>query len=454
MTTMNLTGVDTAWLMMETPDTPLHVGVLAIFRKPASAAEDYISRLAGHFAADTGIVAPWNYHLANPRRHSVSPHLIEDPDVELDYHFRRWALPQPGDERELGRMVSRLHSGALDLTRPLWEYHIIEGLERGRFAVYLKVHHALVGDVNALPLLFGHLSARSSRRLPRPLWCYPLPVANEAERGFGPGTLLALGSAGIEMLRNFLSRRAPGKLTIPLRAPRSTLNRRINHRRRVATQQFETARINALAEATDSTPNELLTYLCGSALRRFFKEYNALPDESLVGVMPVSLQENSEQSPGNAIAGIRVELGTHIGDPLARLEAVKVAIARVRAERASLPRDAVVPYTLLRAAPLLASQLPLVGGIFPVLFNLGVSGTSGPDSMRYLGDARLDAVYPLGYLLQYVALSIDCVSYAGTFNISFTGARDTLPHLQRMAVYFGRAVADLEEIVMAEGGVQ
>ena len=202
-----------------------------------------------------------------------------------------------------------------------------------------------------------------------------------------------------------------------------------------------------MAEATDSTLNEILAYLCGSSLRRFFKEYNALPEESLIAALPVSLQERGERLPGNAIAGIRVALGTQVGDPLARLEAVKASMQAVREDRASLPDESVTAYVMMRAAPLFASQMPGVGRFVPPLFNLAVSNTPGPDKPQYFNGARLEAIYPLGQLMQFSALSIDCVSYAGTLNIGFTGARDTLPHLQRMAIYLGKAMNDLEELV-------
>jgi diacylglycerol O-acyltransferase len=104
---------------------------------------------------------------------------------------------------------------------------------------------------------------------------------------------------------------------------------------------------------------------------------------------------------------------------------------------------------LLRASPLFASQLPGVGRFVPPLFNLKVSNTQGSDVPLYWEGARLDAVYPISQLLQHVALSIDCVNYAGTLNIGFTGARDTLPHLQRLAVYLGQALNELEQVVQS-----
>ncbi|MEZ5567419.1 MAG: WSD1 family O-acyltransferase [Halioglobus sp.] len=253
-----------------------------------------------------------------------------------------------------------------------------------------------------------------------------------------------LRRSGAGLMRNLLRRDARSHYLLPRGTPRSTLNRRINSQRRFATQQFSQARIERLAEAADTTLSAVLAYLCGSSLRRFFKEYNALPEASLIAALPVSLQERSETLPGNAIAGLRVPLATDIGDPLERLRVVKDAIAEVRADRESLPDVAATPYVLLRSAPLYMSQMPGMGRLVPPLFNLSVSSTPGPDSPRYCHGARLESIYPLGPLMQYNALSIDCVSYAGTLNIGFTGARDTLPHLQRLAVYTGKAVEDLE----------
>ncbi len=447
MTELTLTAADAAWLMMESPDTPMHLGVLAVFRKPRQPPEDYISRMAEQFAAGTELAAPWNCRLAGLVKPWLVPRLVPDPKVDLEYHFRRSALPEPGDERELGRIVSRLHSNPLDLTRPLWEFHLIEGLERDRFAFYLKIHHALVRDVNAVPLMLSHLGRSARRRSAPPLWTLPLPAARGSESAFRPGALLCVARNGLGQLRGALGRDTSGGPLLPFAAPRSTLNRRINHQRRFATQQFRTARIAALAEATGSTLNELLAYLCASTLRRFFKEYNALPDESLVGIVPLTSQGGGDAEVGSAIAGIRVPLATHIGDPGKRLAAVKAAMAQVRAERESLPEDAMVSYALLRSVPMFASQAPVIGRLVPPLFNLKVSSSEGPAERLYFAGARLEAVYPMSQLLQYSALSIDCVSYAGTLNIGITGARDTLPHLQRLAVYLGRAVSDLEELV-------
>ncbi len=449
-----LKPLDAVWLMLETADTPMHVGVLAIFQLPAKAGAGFLPGLADGMR-EVAPVSPWNCQLSR----SLRAEMVESEDFDIDYHFRRSALPAPGGERELGRMVSRLHSNPLDRHRPLWEFHLIEGLERNRFAFYVKIHHALVESVNGVPAVLDSLSSSSRARNFQPIWARPLAAAAGGEDLAGdvdwpgvPESLEAVGAFGkatLGMLRGAIQPGERNSFLFPRGTPRSTLNRHINSQRRFATQQYDQKRIRKLADETDSTVNEILTYLCGSSLRRFFKEYNALPDESLIGVMPVSLKERSEHIAGNAIAGLRLPLGTHIGDPLARLEAVKTAMHKVREDRASLPEAAVTSYVMTRALPLYASQLAGVGQFVPPLFNLVVSNTQGSDKPLYCEGARLEAVYPVNQLLQYSALSIGCVNYAGTFNIGFTGARDTLPHLQRMAVYFGSALEDLEELVAA-----
>ena len=459
---MLLKPLDAVWLLMESSQTPMHVGVLAVFRLPARASRNYLGSLAGKLSGAEP-VAPWNLRLADTSVGLLGQRLVEETDFDIDYHFRHLALPAPGGERELGVAVSRMHSQALDRNRPLWEFHLIEGLERNRFAIYFKVHHALVNDVTGVPLILSWLAEKPQTRPPTPPWAIPRDASGPAAPGQagsddaqGPlaNPLAALNTvrrAGVGLLRNSFQRDTQSGYLLPRGAPRSTLNRRINSQRRFATQQFSRARIERLAEKADTTLSTILAYLCGSSLRRFFKEYNALPHESLIAALPVSLQERSETLSGNAIAGLRVPLGTHLGDPLHRLAVLKSAIAAVRKDRESLPAVAVTPYVLLRSTPLYMSQLPAVGALVPPLFNLTVTSTPGPDEPRYCQGARLEAVYPLGQLMQYNALSIDCVSYAGTLNIGFTGARDTLPHLQRLAVYTGKAVEELEGLLNLTG---
>ena len=111
------------------------------------------------------VVAPWNLKLSHPRMlFRPDQSWVVDDNFDIDYHVRRSALASPGDERELGILVSRLHSQTIDFTRPPWELHFIEGLEDGRFAIYMKIHHSLVDGYTGNKILERSMSTDPSLR--------------------------------------------------------------------------------------------------------------------------------------------------------------------------------------------------------------------------------------------------------------------------------------------------
>src|SRR6478672_2675134 len=137
-TAKRLSTLDMMFLYGETPSTMMHVGGLMPFTPPPGAPPDFLRRLLDDTKLEK-VVSPWNRKLTHPTLlYRPDQAWVVDTHFDLDYHVRRSALASPGDERELGILVSRLHSNALDLRRPPWEMHFIEGLEGGRFAIYVK----------------------------------------------------------------------------------------------------------------------------------------------------------------------------------------------------------------------------------------------------------------------------------------------------------------------------
>ena len=154
-----LPPTDAMFLWGETSETMMHVASLMPFTPPADAGPTYLRDLMEQLR-DAPVESPWNLKLAHP--HVLAHPLqawVPDENFDIDYHVRRSALASPGDERELGILVSRLHSNQLDFSRPPWEMHIIEGLEGGRFALYIKVHHSLVDGYSAMKILSRSLAS-------------------------------------------------------------------------------------------------------------------------------------------------------------------------------------------------------------------------------------------------------------------------------------------------------
>ena len=165
-----LKPLDAAWLYVETRDMPMHVAGLQIFSPPKNAGPDFLHRVVAEFKSTRELVPPWNLRLAPSPLRALLPAWEVDRHVDLDYHVRHSALPSPGGERELGVLVSRLHSNQLDFHRPLWECHIIEGLEGGRFALYTKMHHALMDGIAGMRMIQRSMSESPRQRKIEPPW--------------------------------------------------------------------------------------------------------------------------------------------------------------------------------------------------------------------------------------------------------------------------------------------
>src|SRR5690606_35977180 len=173
--------LDASWLAVESDDTPMHVGNMQIFSLPEGAGETFLRDMLARMKADFEVAQPWCSKLAYPGLlgRVLAPGWVVDEDIDLDYHVRHSALPSPGSERELGILVSRLHSNPLDLKRPLWECHVIEGLENNRFALYTKMHHSVIDGISGVRLLQRVLTTDPDRVNMPPPWT----VRPERRRG-------------------------------------------------------------------------------------------------------------------------------------------------------------------------------------------------------------------------------------------------------------------------------
>jgi diacylglycerol O-acyltransferase len=451
-TRKSLSALDRMFLAGETRESMMHVGGLLPFSPPPGGGLDAIRRMRDEFRAGPKVETPWNLKLRHPDLlGSPLQAWVKDDHIDLEYHVRRSALAAPGDERELGILVSRLHGAPIDFHRPPWEAHLVEGLAGGRFALYVKVHHALVDGYTGMRLLTRALSFDpaeqntpmffSSPPAPRP------PRVDEAP----PPTLARLTHAIREELgtardvgRALLRSRSSSNVASPLQAPKSILNQRISRARRFATQDVPVDRLKAIGKARGGTLNDVVLAACGSGLRRFLGEQGALPREPLTAMVPVNVRPKDDPGGGNAVGAILVSLATDVSDPLERMRRIIASTTSAKEQLQGMSRKAILQYSGLLMAPLLWSSIPGSAGRIRPAFNLVVSNVPGPDRPLYFRGWRLDAAYPLSIPFNGYALNITVESYAGILGIGFIGCRDAVPHLQRLAVYTGEALRELE----------
>jgi diacylglycerol O-acyltransferase len=474
----SLNPLDRLFLAAETSESLMHVGVLIPFTPPPGGGRDVLRALRDEIKQKRGTNPPWNLKLRHPDL-LTSPlqAWVEDPEFDLDYHVRRSALPSPGDERELGILISRLHSIKLDFHRPPWEFYFIEGLEGGRVAIFSKVHHSLVDGYTGMRLLVRSFS-RDAADLDTPMF-YTLPpperaplVNDGAASGPKPralgraeeepaptlGHLLQVvreqlgaakdaGKALLNVLR--ASRDNDRSLVAPLQAPISALNRRISRNRRFATQQYATDRLRRVAKAHDGTLNDVVLALCGSALRRLLAEQGSLPKEPLTAMLPVNVRPKDDPGGGNEVGAILASLATDVADPVARLQAIIASTKRAKSQLQGMSKSAILQYSAMLLTPALLSQIPGAAGRVRPAFNIVVSNVPGPETPLHFRGWRAEALYPLSIPFHGHGLNITVNGYAGTLNFGFIGCRDTIPHLQRLAVYSGDALEELEATLPA-----
>lgn len=458
--------LDASWLAVESEDTPMHVGNLLIFSLPEDAPDTFLQDVLARMKDSGTVEAPWCYRLAWPGflGRLLAPYWKDDANIDLDYHVRHSALPYPGSERELGVLVSRLHSHPLDFSRPLWECHIIEGLENNRFALYTKMHHSMIDGISGVRLMQRVLSTSPSEINMLPAWCVrPEKSRRRETSGSGMSGLLSQAldavkeQAGVTpTLWSAAKRLAHSSLhpgdgpAAPFSGPVSMINHRVTGQRRFATQHYQIERLRELAHASGGSLNDIVLYLCGTALRRFLLEQNDLPDAPLTAGIPVNIRPADDQGTGTQISFMIASLGTSEADPKSRLLHIMDSTRRAKEHLQQLPKAALTQYTMLLMSPYILQLLSGMGGRMRPVFNVTISNVPGPTETLYYEGAKLEAMYPVSLIAHGGALNITCLSYAGSLNFGYTGCRDTLPSMQRLAVYTGEALEELEDL-MATG---
>ncbi|MGI8668107.1 MAG: WS/DGAT/MGAT family O-acyltransferase [Jatrophihabitans sp.] len=448
---------DSVFLSAETRETPMHVGGLQLFQPPADFGD--VHEMFRQLIADDDI-APL---FAKRARRSITTAgqwgWERDGQFDIEHHVRHNALPKPGRVLELLALCSRLHGTLLDRKRPLWELHLIEGLADGRFAIYFKIHHALVDGVSAQRLLQAILTKDPAvRDLPAPWANRPRAARIERERepaSFGRDVLrgaldIAAEAAGLpSVLAKTLGRglRDQGG-SVSFAAPRSMFNVPITGSRRFAAQSWPMQRITGISKAAKVTVNDVVLASCSGALRSYMQGLDALPEAPLIAMVPVALKvRERNRDGGNAVGAVMCNLGTQLSDPAERLATVRASMIAGKHALSEMTPLQIVAMTGVGMSPLILQGLPGYTDLFRPPFNIIISNVPGPRTPLYLNGARLDGLYPLSIPYHGQALNITCTSYDHDIAFGLTGCRRTVPHLQRLLGYLDDELAALEKAV-------
>jgi diacylglycerol O-acyltransferase len=421
-----LSGLDASFLHLEGSGTHMHVGACAIFEGHAPAYGDLVQTLA----ARLHLVPRYRQRLAFVPLEQGRPVLVDDPQFRLPFHVRHTALPEPGTDAQLRRLVGRIFSQALDRGRPLWELWLIEGLRDGRFAMLSKTHHALVDGITGIDIasvIFDPGPESPPIEPPAGPWV-PRPVPTPAqlladawiERATAPGdvarTVRAVSSGPRELAMRASSALAGlGALTWTglEPAPRSPFNLPVGPHRRVTWLDATLTGFREVKAALGGTINDVVLAAVAGALGAYMRRHDLeTNDLVLKALVPVSVRPRGRHAaPGNRIAAMWAPLPVGVSDPVERLAVVSDAMADVKRSGQAVGAHVLTELSGFASPTLVAQATRLQTR--QRMFNLVVTNVPGPQLPLYLLGRRLQAIYPLVPLAANTALGIAVISYDG-----------------------------------------
>ena len=456
-----LSGVDGAFLHLETAQTPMHVGSLHLFDLPAGHNGDFHAAIRRQMRRSLRSTPVLRRRLAPMPLQFANPVWVEADRVDLDYHVQHVTLPGPGTQAQLEDCVGRLHSELLDRSRPLWRMAVIDGLQSGQVAYYFQVHHAMLdGQAGVL------LSQALFDVTPRPRAAHG---GSAPDAGAQP-SLVELAAAAlkhdagqyIKLVRHLpdvvktlagLFGTAPGEAKGRLGqnfsfGPKTPLNVPITGERGFAAVSVPLDTLRQLAAAHEAKLNDIVLALCGGALRRYLARHGGIPRKPLIATMPISLRDarNTEYTTQATLS--LVNLNTQIADPVKRLRAIRDAAGAMKAlaqrARGVIPTDFPsigVPW-LLQALAALYGRSGLADAVPPIA-NVVISNVPGPQAPLYAAGARMTDYWPLSIVEHGIGLNITVMSYAGAMGFGFTTARRAVPDARELSAALREALDEL-----------
>lgn len=483
-----LSSMDASFLYLETPEMPMHVGSMAIFKLK----EGY----EGRFFEDFKAMIADRLHLAPILKSRLEktpvdidhPSWVEDDQFDINRHIFRASLPAPANRQILEQTVGWMHAKLLNRARPLWEFYVFEGMKDNEIGLYSKIHHAcidggagaaltnMVYDVSPVPRDVPKPTARlKPANEPRDiatsfldsyqqLWRQPLdsskaksfdlPRSGKSDLGsilfdnamFQLESGIKMAGGVPEMVKSISDMIA--KVSDPkaresiagLISPSTVLNKSISSERSFAGVSVSLPEAKALAKQSGGKLNDIVMALSSGVLRRYLMEHGALPNRSLTAAVPISLREEGNTEANNQVFGMVCSLATNIEDPKLRLEAI---IAQsTKSKEMSHPLRALMPSISnisMLGAPIVVQVLALLysrsnlSDVLPPVANVTISNVPGPRQTLYAVGAELLHIFPVSIATHGLALNITVQSYRDQLDFGFIAGANIIPNVQVLA---------------------
>lgn len=468
-----LSALDASFLYLEQPTTPMHVGAVALFRKPKTGLtyENLLKLIEQRIT----LVPRYRQKVRHVPASLARPVWVDDPDFDLTYHVRRSALPSPGSDRTLNELVARLMSRPLDHTRPLWEMYLVEGLARNRIAVLTKTHQALVDGISAIDIAQVILDVSPTPRddysqpwVPRrepgrvrlvadavtEAWRRPTEVVDNVRVAAGDA------AAAASKVVDVLGQMAGVVRTATRRAPGSPLNVSVSHQRRFAVARTELADYRLVRGAHGCAVNDVVLGVVAGAMRNWLLSRGepVTASSTVRAMVPLSVRAESDESAtssaalagtlGNRVSSFLVDLPVGESNPVVRLHQLAHQMREHTSNGRSVGAETLVAIGGFAPPTLHALGARAASGFSKRVFNLVVTNVPGPQVPLYAAGAKMLEMFPVVPLAKGQALAIGLTSYDGGVFYGFNADRDAMGDVEQLA---GMIEESLDELVGSLG---
>ncbi len=497
-----LSSLDASFLYLETPEMPMHVGSMAIFKLKDGYEGSFFEDFKAMIAERLHIAPILKSRLAKTPLDIDHPSWVEDDQFDIDRHIFRGSLPAPHDRATLERIVGWMHAKLLNRARPLWEFYVFEGMANNEIGLYSKMHHAAIdGGAGAALTAIIYDTSPVPRKIPQvppqakpereardiaadfidsyqQIWRQPfdmsagiksldLPRTGKSDLGSilfdnammqienavkFAGSIPAVLKSVSEMASKVADPKSRESISSMI-SPSTILNKSISSERSFAAVSVSLPEAKAVAKAAGGKLNDVVLALSSGVLRRYLSERGALPTRSLTAGVPISLREEGNTDANNQVFGMVCSIASNVADPKERLQTI--IGESTKSKEMSHPLRALVPQmsnVSMLGAPILVQMLALLysrsnlSDVLPPTANVTISNVPGPRQTLYAVGAELLNIFPVSISTHGLALNITVQSYRDQLDFGFIAGANIIPHVQELADMLPR---ELELLVKA-----
>ena len=463
--------IDSAFVNLEHPHTPQHIGGLGIYaQSPAPGGAVRFKGVIASFEKRLLKQPIFRARLVHTPGGLDRPYWVQDANFDVEFHIRHIALPKPGDWRQLCILVSRLHARPLDMSRPLWEAYIIEGLDnivdvpKGAFAIYTKMHHSLVDgaggasfmaaihDLEADPKPNNERTTITVDTPPSAGYLAAAATVNQVKNTFK----MARGAAGLAKdIGKFALGLARKEIPMPpINAPKTRFNKPVGPYRAFDAAEFALDEIKAIKNAADCKVNDVVLAIISGAMRRYLDSHGELPQDSLAVSVPLNMRtRRGVTDDNNQIGSVFLDIHTNIKDPLERLRAIVKSSLDAKAYGEASPLVDVLKVTGMFSPALTKPFINMyinneLTRHVPANISGVVSNVAGPPFPLYSAGAKMVRYYGMGLLTPGMGIFNLAFTSNGLLTLSVLADRDTMSDPSLFVGFMYETFEELKEAAL------